>query len=152
MLTTQFVFNSEVLFFSSDAARDWPINSISHSHVDSVYTPQVLAKLAAGMNKPNQQTILPTSCVQAVFKQTCFKKVYVCMCISYHELPSMVCLFFPPPSRHLGGKLGEEVQQKLHIDTVGQLVDYPITDLQRSFGVKTGSASPAFFHGKYHLW
>ena len=36
---------------------------------------QVLAKLAAGMNKPNQQTILPMSQLTPVFLQTPFKKV-----------------------------------------------------------------------------
>ena len=44
-------------------------SSTSHTH------PQVLAKLAAGMNKPNQQTILPMSSVPAVFSTTPFKKM-----------------------------------------------------------------------------
>ena len=36
---------------------------------------QVLAKLAAGMNKPNGQTILPPSSVDGVFDVTPIKKV-----------------------------------------------------------------------------
>ena len=36
---------------------------------------QMLAKLAAGMNKPNQQTVLPTSHVESVFSSTPLKKV-----------------------------------------------------------------------------
>lgn len=37
--------------------------------------PQMLAKLAAGMNKPNQQTILPTSSIPAVFSATPLSKL-----------------------------------------------------------------------------
>ena len=36
---------------------------------------QILAKSAAGMNKPNQQTIFPMSQLTPVFLQTPFKKV-----------------------------------------------------------------------------
>eukprot|EP00731_Ephydatia_muelleri_P024747 Em0016g1018a len=77
---------------------------------------KVLAKLAAGMNKPNQQTILSTSLVPAVFDKTPFRKV-----------------------RHLGGKLGEQVQQLLNICNVGQLRGFSKEALQRQFGEKTGS-------------
>ncbi len=37
----------------------------------------MLAKLSAGLNKPNQQTILPKSQIQSVFNNTAFRKVYV---------------------------------------------------------------------------
>ena len=36
---------------------------------------QALAKLAAGMHKPNQQTIIPTSCVPAVLRETPLSKM-----------------------------------------------------------------------------
>ena len=42
-----------------------------------IFFSQMLAKLAAGMNKPNQQTILPMSLIQTVFNSTLFKKVLV---------------------------------------------------------------------------
>ena len=38
-------------------------------------TSQMLAKLAAGMNKPNGQTILPFSSVRKTFDVTPIKKV-----------------------------------------------------------------------------
>lgn len=36
---------------------------------------QVLAKLAAGMNKPNGQTVLPASAVDGVFDVTPIRKM-----------------------------------------------------------------------------
>ena len=98
--------------------------------------PQVLAKLAAGMNKPNQQTILPTSSIPAVFSITPFKKMSVCLsvCTKQHSDCGVSLL----PSRHLGGKLGLEVQRRLGIKYVGETQEHSLASLRRVFGDKTG--------------
>jgi len=41
-------------------------------------------------------------------------------------------------SRHLGGKLGQRIVECLGIKTVGQLREYPLSMLQKTFGNKTG--------------
>ena len=40
--------------------------------------------------------------------------------------------------RHLGGKLGEQVQKLLNIHNVGQLRGFPKEVLQKHFGEKSG--------------
>ncbi len=58
---------------------------------------QILAKLASGMHKPSQQTLVPLAAVQGLLK----------------DLPI-------PKLRQLGGKFGDELMASLSIKTVGQ--------------------------------
>ncbi|XP_003382583.1 PREDICTED: DNA polymerase eta-like [Amphimedon queenslandica] len=96
--------------------RETILNEVGFTCSAGISHNKMLAKLAAGMHKPNQQTILPQSQVDVVFSTTLLKKV-----------------------RHLGGKLGEQVQDKLKIECVGQLQEYSLKVLQEKFGLKTGS-------------
>ena len=57
---------------------------------------QILAKLASGMHKPSQQTLVPLAAVQGLLK----------------DLPI-------PKLRQLGGKFGDELMASLSIKTVG---------------------------------
>ena len=59
---------------------------------------KILAKLASGMHKPSQQTVVPAGAVTSLLE----------------ELPI-------PKLRQLGGKLGDEVMRVLNIKTVGKL-------------------------------
>ena len=58
---------------------------------------KILAKLASGMHKPMQQTVVPSSATATLL----------------HDLPI-------PKLRQLGGKFGEEIMSSLSITTVGQ--------------------------------
>lgn len=77
---------------------------------------KVLAKLCAGFRKPNGQSLLPASCVNAVFATTPIQKV-----------------------RGLGGKLGQEVCHKFHIETMLQLQSITKEDLETVLGQKTAN-------------
>lgn len=71
---------------------------------------KTLAKLASGLKKPNQQTIINPSDEGALQK-----------------------LFHPMPVsrlRGLGGKLGEDIMAKLNVSTVGDLAQLPLTTLE----------------------
>ncbi len=58
---------------------------------------QILAKLASGMYKPSQQTLVPLAAVPGLLK----------------DLPI-------PKLRQLGGKFGDELMASLNIKTVGE--------------------------------
>jgi len=58
---------------------------------------QILAKLASGMHKPSQQTLVPLAAVQGLLQ----------------DLPI-------PKLRQLGGKFGDELMASLSIKTVGE--------------------------------
>lgn len=76
---------------------------------------KVLAKLCAGFKKPNGQSLLPPSCINAVFAKTNIGKV-----------------------RGLGGKLGLQIREKLAVDTMLQLQNVPKEGICAVFGQKTG--------------
>ena len=57
---------------------------------------KLLAKLASGLNKPNQQTLVPAAAVPGLLRDLPIARL-----------------------RQLGGKFGAEVQQRLGIQTVG---------------------------------
>ena len=59
---------------------------------------KILAKLASGMHKPMQQTVVPSAATASLL----------------HDLPI-------PKLRQLGGKFGEEIMSSLNISTVGRL-------------------------------
>ncbi|XP_030382531.1 DNA polymerase eta [Scaptodrosophila lebanonensis] len=77
---------------------------------------KILAKLAAGMNKPNKQTILPLSEIPALFDTLPVGKI-----------------------KGLGGKFGEDVCERLSIKFLGQLLKYSEAELQRKLDEKNGS-------------
>ncbi|CAH8333617.1 unnamed protein product [Eruca vesicaria subsp. sativa] len=77
---------------------------------------KMLAKLASGMNKPAQQTVVPYSAVQELLSSLPIKKM-----------------------KQLGGKLGTSLQTDFGIDTVGDLLQFSETKLQEHYGVNTGT-------------
>ena len=58
---------------------------------------QILAKLASGMHKPSQQTLVPMAAIPGLLQ----------------DLPI-------PKLRQLGGKFGDELMASLNIKTVGE--------------------------------
>ena len=74
----------------------------------------MLAKLACGLNKPNKQTILPHEQLAQFFPKLDIDKL-----------------------RGLGGKLGEKVNEKLGVKTVGELSRLTLTRIKEDFEVKT---------------
>ncbi|EDV52729.1 DNA polymerase eta [Drosophila erecta] len=77
---------------------------------------KILAKLAAGMNKPNKQTILPLADTASLFDSLPVGKI-----------------------KGLGGKFGEVVCETLGIKYIGQVVKFTEVELQRKFDEKNGT-------------
>ncbi|KAM7271968.1 hypothetical protein ACFE04_031182 [Oxalis oulophora] len=77
---------------------------------------KMLAKLASAMNKPAQQTIVPSSSVQQLLSSFPIKKM-----------------------KQLGGKLGISLQSDLGVNTVGDLLQFSEEKLQGRYGVNTGT-------------
>lgn len=77
---------------------------------------KMLAKLASGMHKPAQQTIVPASCVPELLASLPVKKM-----------------------KQLGGKLGSSLENDLGIKTVGELLQFSESKLQELYGVNTGT-------------
>ncbi|XP_002742117.1 DNA polymerase eta-like, partial [Saccoglossus kowalevskii] len=76
---------------------------------------KILAKLACGINKPNKQTVLPFESVEKLFKLIPVNKV-----------------------RHLGGKLGQQLQDELGMQYMGDICKFTEKELQIKLGDKTG--------------
>ncbi|KAH8372355.1 hypothetical protein KR093_011193 [Drosophila rubida] len=77
---------------------------------------KILAKLAAGMNKPNKQTILPLAEIPALFDQLPVGKI-----------------------KGLGGKFGETVCEALGVKFLGQVLKYSESELHRKLDEKSGT-------------
>ncbi|CAI0464431.1 unnamed protein product [Linum tenue] len=77
---------------------------------------KMLAKLASAMNKPAQQTVVPSSSVNGLLYSFPIKKM-----------------------KQLGGKLGTSLQGDLGVNTVGDLLQFSEEKLQDLYGVKTGT-------------
>ncbi|XP_043688856.1 DNA polymerase eta isoform X2 [Telopea speciosissima] len=77
---------------------------------------KMLAKLASGMNKPAQQTVVPFSSVEGLLASLPIKKM-----------------------KQLGGKLGNSLQSDLGVNTVGDLLQFPVEKLQERYGINTGT-------------
>ncbi|KAK6150239.1 hypothetical protein DH2020_017764 [Rehmannia glutinosa] len=77
---------------------------------------KMLAKLASGMNKPAQQTIVPSSSVTKLLESLPIKKM-----------------------KQLGGKLGTSLQTDLFVNTVGDLLQFSEEKLQERYGINTGT-------------
>lgn len=76
---------------------------------------KVLAKLVCGLHKPRQQTVLPHSAVPTLFAT-----------LPVHKL------------KNLGGKLGEEVRDKLQVEVMADLLPFSQDQLCSLFGQRTG--------------
>uniref|UniRef100_A0A6B0VG47 DNA polymerase eta n=1 Tax=Ixodes ricinus TaxID=34613 RepID=A0A6B0VG47_IXORI len=76
---------------------------------------KVLAKLVCGLHKPRQQTVLPHSAVPTLFATVPIRKL-----------------------RKLGGKLGEDVREKLQVEVVADLLPFSQDYLCSVFGQRTG--------------
>lgn len=72
---------------------------------------KILAKLASGLHKPRQQTVVAFAAIPGLLQ----------------DLPI-------PKLRQLGGKFGEELQQALGITTVGELAAMPRSRLDAAVG------------------
>ena len=77
---------------------------------------KTLAKLCAGLNKPNKQTVLPQDKLSSFYKDLSITKV-----------------------RGLGGKLGHAVVSTLGVQTMGQLAEIPLATLSSKFEAKTAT-------------
>ncbi|KAJ6347172.1 hypothetical protein OIU76_003797 [Salix suchowensis] len=77
---------------------------------------KMLAKLVSGMNKPAQQTVVPSSSVKRLLESLPIKKM-----------------------KQLGGKLGTSLQTDLGVNTVGDLLKFSEEKLQERFGINTGT-------------
>ncbi|KAJ4827829.1 hypothetical protein Tsubulata_022021 [Turnera subulata] len=77
---------------------------------------KMLAKLASGMNKPAQQTVVPFSSVKGLLDSLPIKKM-----------------------KQLGGKLGTSLQNDLEVKTVGDLLKFSEEKLQDLYGINTGT-------------
>ena len=77
---------------------------------------KILAKLCAGLHKPNQQTILPLASTTALLHPLDISRL-----------------------RGLGAKLGSRVKSELGCETVGQLAQIPRSRLIRVFGEATAA-------------
>ncbi|CAN6874990.1 unnamed protein product [Brassica oleracea] len=76
----------------------------------------LFSKLASGMNKPAQQTVVPYAAVEELLSSLPIKKM-----------------------KQLGGKLGTSLQTDLGIDTVSDLLQFSETKLQEHYGINTGT-------------
>ncbi|KAI3798416.1 hypothetical protein L1987_33691 [Smallanthus sonchifolius] len=85
---------------------------------------KMLAKLASGMNKPAQQTIVTLSSVKGLLEPLPIKKM-----------------------KQLGGKLGSSLQTDLGVNTVGDLLQFSEEKLQDLYGANTGHGSGKTFPG-----
>ncbi|BFG28495.1 hypothetical protein CerSpe_147690 [Prunus speciosa] len=77
---------------------------------------KILAKLASGLNKPAQQTVVPFSSVKGLLDSLPIKKM-----------------------KQLGGKLGDSLQSDLGVNTVGDLLQFSEEKLQERYGINTGT-------------
>ena len=73
-----------------------------------------MSKLACGLHKPNQQTMLPMGSVAELWSTMPISKV-----------------------RNLGGKLGDSLASKFSIQTMGELAGLSMNQLRAHFEEKT---------------
>ncbi|CAI9731262.1 DNA polymerase eta [Octopus vulgaris] len=85
---------------------------------------QMLSKLAAGLHKPNQQTVLPHSGVEELFKTIPISKV-----------------------RNLGGKFGDDLKRDHGIEMMSDLWQFSKEHLIDIYGSKTGTWLHALCRG-----
>lgn len=78
-------------------------------------TEQTLAKLCAGLNKPDAQTVLRPGAITAFLQPLEFQKI-----------------------RFLGGKLGSQIAEDFGANLVGELWRVPLEEMQRKYGGEAG--------------
>jgi len=76
---------------------------------------KMLAKIVAGFHKPNQQTVIFQEHVEEMFKTTKMRKI-----------------------RSLGGKLGQQLEDKFKAVFMSELCPIPLKELQNLVGMKSG--------------
>jgi DNA polymerase eta len=101
--------------------RDAVRRELGYSCSAGIAHNKILAKLASGMHKPSQQTVVTLDCVPALMVQ----------------LPI-------PKLRQLGGKFGEEIMATLGITTVGALRLDPMLSLLRNDSNSSSTHLPSF--------
>ncbi|ERN14955.1 DNA polymerase eta isoform X1 [Amborella trichopoda] len=77
---------------------------------------KMLAKLASGMHKPAQQTVVPSASINELLASLPVKKM-----------------------KQLGGKLGASLESDLGVHNVGDLLQFSEEKLQNHYGVNTGT-------------
>ncbi|GMH01395.1 hypothetical protein Nepgr_003234 [Nepenthes gracilis] len=77
---------------------------------------KILAKLTSGMNKPAQQTVVPSVSVKELLAPLPIKKM-----------------------KQLGGKLGDSLKSNLGVSTIGDLLQFSTEKLQECYGINTGT-------------
>ena len=75
---------------------------------------KILAKLCGGLHKPDQQTVCPPTACTDLLRDLPIERL-----------------------RGLGGHLGETVKVKLRVDTVGNLANFSVQQLEKVFDSKT---------------
>ncbi|CAK7335908.1 unnamed protein product [Dovyalis caffra] len=86
---------------------------------------KMLAKLVSGMNKPAQQTVVPSSSVKGLLESLPVKKM-----------------------KQLGGKLGTSLQTDLGVNTIGDLLQFSEEKLQELYGINTGGINGEEVQGR----
>lgn len=76
---------------------------------------QTLAKLCAGLKKPDAQTVLRPGAITPFLRPLEFQKI-----------------------RFLGGKLGTQIAEDFDAQLVGELWKVPLEELQRKYGAESG--------------
>ncbi|GAB1301107.1 DNA polymerase eta [Apodemus speciosus] len=106
---------------------------------------KVLAKLACGLNKPNRQTLVSHGSVPQLFSQMPIRKM-----APAGENHLALCFRVGMCIRNLGGKLGASVIEVLGVEYMGDLTQFPESQLQSHFGEKNGSWLYAMCRGIEH--
>ncbi len=78
---------------------------------------KILAKLACGLHKPNNQTVVPSSCCNSLLENVSIDRI-----------------------TGLGGKLGSRVKSELGLSLCGEVQKLSYSQLWNKFGVHTGNA------------
>ena len=91
-------------------------NELGYTSTAGIAHNKPLAKLVAGVHKPNQQTVIPAASVLDFLKTTPLTKI-----------------------RFLGGKLGDEVVSTLNVQNAGDLWQFSEAELAQKFGSQSGS-------------
>ena len=102
-------------------------NTLGYNCSAGIANSKTLAKLCAGLNKPNKQTILPKSAIESLYDKTQLNQV-----------------------RNLGGKLGSILNEELNLKTMSDLAQMNLNDLIKRFGDKTGNWLHQISHGIDH--
>ncbi|KAG5175712.1 hypothetical protein JKP88DRAFT_338079 [Tribonema minus] len=93
--------------------RDMVTKKLGYTCSGGIAHNKSMAKLASGLHKPKQQTVVPASQVAGLMEGLPLERI-----------------------RGLGGKLGEQVRSDLKVTTAGELAAMPEATLRRLYGEK----------------